>query len=81
MPIFEINSGNLKAKINTYGASLISFSNNKFNLIESNTREGLYAGSVLAPWPNRIKDGRYSLIMKYLIYQLMRKLRIMHFMD
>lgn len=60
MPIFEINSGNFKAKINTYGASLISLSNNEFNLIESNTREGLYAGSVLAPWPNRIKDGRYS---------------------
>jgi aldose 1-epimerase len=60
VPIFEINSGNFKAKINTYGASLISLSNNGFNLIESNTREGLYAGSVLAPWPNRIKDGRYS---------------------
>ena len=60
MPIFEINSGNFKAKINSYGASLISLSNNEFNLIESNTREGLYAGSVLAPWPNRIKDGRYS---------------------
>lgn len=60
MPIFEINLGNFKAKINTYGASLISLSNNEFNLIESNTREGLYAGSVLAPWPNRIKDGRYS---------------------
>ena len=60
MPIFEINLGNFKAKINSYGASLISLSNNEFNLIESNTREGLYAGSVLAPWPNRIKDGRYS---------------------
>ena len=60
MPIFEINSGNFKAKINSYGASLISLSNNEINLIESNTREGLYAVSVLAPWPNRIKDGRYS---------------------
>lgn len=60
MSIFEINSDNFKAKIDTYGASLISLSNNKFNLIESNTRKGLYAGSVLAPWPNRIKDGKYS---------------------
>jgi len=48
VPIFEINSGNFKAKINTYGASLISLSNNEFNLIESNTREGLYAGSVFS---------------------------------
>jgi len=81
VPIFEINSGSFKAKINTYGASLISLSNNEFNLIESNTREGLYAGSVLAPWPNRIKDGRYSFNDEMFELPINEKNKIMHFMD
>ena len=60
MPVVEIIKGDLKAKIDTYGASLVSLSNNGFDLIEPNTRQGLYAGSVLAPWPNRIRDGKYT---------------------
>jgi len=58
--VFEINSGDFKAKINSYGASLIYLSKNGFDLIEPDTKPNLYAGSVLAPWPNRIKDGRYK---------------------
>ena len=60
MAVFEINSGDFKAKINSYGASLIYLSKNGFDLIEPDTKPNLYAGSVLAPWPNRIKDGRYK---------------------
>lgn len=60
MSVIEINSGDFKAKINSYGASLIYLSKNGFDLIEPDTKPNLYAGSVLAPWPNRIKDGRYK---------------------
>jgi aldose 1-epimerase len=60
MSVIEINSSDFKAKINSYGASLVYLSKNGFDLIEPDTKPNLYAGSVLAPWPNRIKDGRYK---------------------
>jgi aldose 1-epimerase len=55
-----LSSKGVSAAISTKGAALIGLSVNKFDLIEQNTREGLYAGKILAPWPNRIKDGKYT---------------------
>ena len=55
-----LSSKGVSAAISTKGAALIGLSVNKFDLIEPNTRDGLYAGKILAPWPNRIKDGKYS---------------------
>jgi aldose 1-epimerase len=59
MSVIEIKSGAFNAQISAVGASLVSLKNNGFDLIEPDTKPGLYAGSVLAPWPNRIKDGKY----------------------
>jgi aldose 1-epimerase len=60
----HISSNEVSAVISTEGAALIGLSVNNFNLIEPNTRDGLYAGKILAPWPNRIKDGKYAFNKK-----------------
>ena len=60
----HISLNEVSAAINTEGAALIGLSVDNFNLIEPNTRDGLYAGKILAPWPNRIKDGKYSFNKK-----------------
>ena len=56
----QISLNEVSAVISTEGAALIGLSVNNFDLIEPNTRDGLYAGKILAPWPNRIKDGKYT---------------------
>lgn len=56
----QISLNGVSALISTEGAALIGLSVDRFNLIEPNTRDGLYAGKILAPWPNRIRDGMYS---------------------
>jgi len=68
MPIIQIGNDELKARINSLGSALISLAENNFDLIEPDTPTQLYPGSVLAPWPNRIKDGRYKY--KNSTYQL-----------
>jgi aldose 1-epimerase len=60
----HISSNEVSAVISTEGAALIGLSVSKLDLIEPNTRDGLYAGKILAPWPNRIKDGKYSFNKK-----------------
>jgi aldose 1-epimerase len=60
----HISSNEVSAVISTEGAALIGLSVDNFNLIEPNTRDGLYAGKILAPWPNRIKDGKYTFNKK-----------------
>lgn len=64
MKKIHISLNEVSAVISTDGAALIGLSVNNFDLIEPNTREGLYAGKILAPWPNRIKDGKYSFNKK-----------------
>ena len=64
MKKLQIFLNGVSALISTKGAALIGLSVDSFNLIEPNTREGLYAGKILAPWPNRIKDGKYSFNKK-----------------
>ena len=56
----QISLNGVSALISTEGAALIGLSVDSFNLIEPSTRDGLYAGKILAPWPNRIRDGKYS---------------------
>ena len=63
-----ISTSGVSAIISTEGAALIGLAVDNFDLIEPNTRDGLYAGKILAPWPNRIKDGKYSFNKKN--YQL-----------
>ena len=60
MPKIQIGQGELTATVNSLGSSLTSLAENNFNLIEPDTPTQLYPGSVLAPWPNRIRDGRYQ---------------------
>ncbi len=60
MTIHEISNGNWVANINSVGASLVGLRDGDFHLVEPHTRSGLYAGSVLAPWPNRLSNGKYS---------------------
>ena len=68
MPKIQIGQGELTATVNSLGSSLTSLAENNFNLIEPDTPTQLYPGSVLAPWPNRIRDGRYQY--NDLTYQL-----------
>ena len=64
----QIALNDVNAVISPEGAALIGLTVDKFELIEPNTRDGLYAGKILAPWPNRIRDGKYSFNKKN--YQL-----------
>jgi aldose 1-epimerase len=60
MKKLQISLNGVSAVVSTEGAALIGLSVDSFNLIEPNTRDGLYAGKILSPWPNRIRDGKYS---------------------
>jgi aldose 1-epimerase len=64
MKKLQISLNGVSAVVSTEGAALIGLSVGSFNLIEPNTRDGLYAGKILAPWPNRIRDGKYSFNKK-----------------
>jgi len=55
-----ISQGEIVAKLNTLGSTLIGLTDQDFHLIEPETATDLYPGSILVPWPNRIRDGRYS---------------------
>lgn len=68
MSIEVIKQGEFIAKINTVGSSLVALANKDFPLIEPDTAANLYPGSILAPWPNRIRDGEYTYQQKS--YQL-----------
>jgi aldose 1-epimerase len=64
MKKIQISLNEVSAAISTEGAALIGLAVDNFDLIEPKTRDGLYAGKILAPWPNRIKDGKYSFNKK-----------------
>ena len=68
MAVIQITLGQIIARVDSIGSSLIGLTDGNFNLIEPNTPSDLYPGSVLAPWPNRIRDGRYQ--HNQLVYQL-----------
>lgn len=60
----NISAGDYKAKIRSFGGGLSELKFQGRNLIEpydKMDRNGRYRGDLLAPWPNRIRDGRYSI--------------------
>ncbi|WP_178945360.1 aldose 1-epimerase family protein [Kocuria sp. TGY1127_2] len=58
-----ISAGGYSAEIAVVGASLASLRGPRGHLVRSTPPEGLRpgcSGAILAPWPNRIQDGRYE---------------------
>ncbi|HEY4898580.1 MAG TPA: aldose 1-epimerase family protein [Candidatus Nanopelagicaceae bacterium] len=64
VPPINISAGDYRAEIRTNGGGLSELKFQGRNLIEpydeTDTNER-YRGDLLAPWPNRIRDGRYSV--------------------
>lgn len=58
--LYLISHGEYTAEISTMGAALTSLSFAGSNLIEERTHPRYFSGEILAPWPNRIEDGKYS---------------------
>ncbi|HEY7796646.1 MAG TPA: aldose epimerase, partial [Microbacteriaceae bacterium] len=57
-----INSGDLELEIDTLGARITRFTSNGKEIMKTAEDELQgYNGMVLAPWPNRILNGKYSL--------------------
>lgn len=61
---YEISADGYVAAVSQVGASLRVLRHGRRDLVASNPAEvvrPVYRGAVLAPWPNRIADGRYEL--------------------
>lgn len=58
----RISSGNLELEIDTLGARIVKFTSGGKEIMKTakDVLQG-YNGMVLAPWPNRIPEGKYSL--------------------
>lgn len=57
-----LTAGRYAAEVTTTGAGLLSLTWSGHDLVSRGTTEPVdpyYVGRVLAPWPNRIRDGRY----------------------
>ena len=58
-----LQRGSVTAGVDRAGASLVQLSVGDFSVVpqvSAGDAAGRYLGSVIAPWPNRIEDGRYS---------------------
>jgi aldose 1-epimerase len=60
MPLLTLHNHGFVAIVDTYGSHLNSLTYNGRNLIEPKADISRFHGSVLAPWPNRIADGKYQ---------------------
>ena len=63
MPIVDIHAGSYVAAVSTDGGALARLTYNEWPLAESFTIVGeppLSCGAVLAPWPNRVEDGKFT---------------------
>ena len=58
--MITITSGSYAASIDTHGGALASLKFEGRDLVEPRGAAHTYAGDLLAPWPNRIRDGKYS---------------------
>ena len=56
-----ITRGSYTAEISNLGAALATLKFEDKNLIEPRLHSRYFSGEILAPWPNRIADGKYSL--------------------
>jgi aldose 1-epimerase len=60
-PTYTLSNGDATAVINLVGSALVGLSfGNHVVIPEINLAPKTYAGSLLAPWPNRIEKGHYS---------------------
>ncbi len=60
-PIYALSNGDAAAVINLVGSALVGLRFGDHVVIpEVNLAPKTYAGSLLAPWPNRIAKGRYA---------------------
>ena len=59
-----ITRGSYTAEISNLGAALATLKFEDKNLIEPRLHSRYFSGEILAPWPNRIADGKYSLNAK-----------------
>lgn len=57
---FSISHGKYTSEISSTGAALAALKFEGSDLIEPRTHPRYFSGELLAPWPNRIKDGRYK---------------------
>jgi aldose 1-epimerase len=57
---YSIASGRYRAEISETGAALAELVFSGADIIEKRTHERYFSGEVLAPWPNRIANGKYS---------------------
>ena len=60
----NISAGDYRAKIRCFGGGLSELKFEDRNLIEPYVETDIsahYRGDLLAPWPNRIRDGRYQI--------------------
>lgn len=60
--LFTLSAGSYRAQISTVGAIVESLSVGDRDLLVRNPDQGptqFYRGAIVAPWPNRIGDGRY----------------------
>lgn len=61
--MIELAAGGYRAVVSPVGASLVSLTHEGRDLARHDPAgplRPLYRGAVLAPWPNRIRDGRYA---------------------
>jgi aldose 1-epimerase len=56
----SISSGSYSASIDTHGGGLASLRYEGRDLVEARGPVFIFCGDLLAPWPNRIRDGKYS---------------------
>ena len=60
-PTVTITSGGYSADISLHGGQLLRLKAGEYDIVvPANAAKGAFAGSVLAPWPNRIAGATYS---------------------
>lgn len=60
--LWDLGKGDVRAKVSSIGASLVSLEVRGENLSPAwndSDSPARYHGAIIAPWPNRIEDGRY----------------------
>jgi aldose 1-epimerase len=60
MNSIKIELNNYVARINTEGCALTELKFGTRDLVEPSISSQYFSGALLAPWPNRIRDGKYS---------------------
>lgn len=65
MALYSLETDDFHAEINSVGATLLKLSYKGRDLIEPSLAISRYHGALLAPWPNRIRDGKYFFQGKF----------------